>query len=372
MSSADNSRVDRTFLANAMASFIQIAAVVILVAWCFSIVRPFLSVVLWGVIIAIAAYPLHLSLTKKLAGRARLSATILVLLGLAIIVLPSWLLVGSAVDGYAYLAEGLGAGTLRVPPPAESVAGWPLVGEQIHAVWSEAAENLADTLNRYGPQLRSLGVSAAGFAGGLTLGMLQFVLSVIIGGALLTSAERSYRMSRNVANRLAGPARGTALADLSILTVRSVVKGVLGVAIIQAALAALGLIAIGVPAAGLLAGAVLVLAIIQLPPWFVLLPVAIWYYSVADAVPATLFLVYALVVSLSDAFLKPMLLGRGVDTPMLVILIGAIGGAITEGIVGLFVGAVVLALGYELLTAWASPDEPETGGGAEPVKPQGV
>jgi len=176
---------------------------------------------------------------------------------------------------------------------------------------------------------------------------------------LLGSAERGYRMSRGVASRLTGTERGTALTDLSILTVRSVVKGVLGVALIQAALAAIGLVVIDAPAAGLLAGAVLVLAIIQLPPWLVLLPVAIWYYSVAEAVPATLFLVYALAVSLSDAVLKPMLLGRGVDTPMLVILLGAIGGALTEGIVGLFVGAVVLALGYELFTAWLAPDEAE-------------
>ena len=122
-------------------------------------------------------------------------------------------------------------------------------------------------------------------------------------------------------------------------------------------LAAIGLVAIGMPAAGLFAAAVLVLAIVQLPPILVLGPIAIWYFSVAEGMPATIFLIYALIVSMSDAFLKPMLLGRGVDTPMLVILIGAIGGAITYGIVGLFIGAVVLALGYELFTAWMAPDE---------------
>lgn len=370
MPPADNPGADKTFQANAMASFIQIAAVVVLFAWCYSIIKPFVGIVLWGVIIAIAVYPLHLSLTKRLAGRGALSATILVLLGLTIVVLPAWLLVGSTVDGYAYLSEGLRAGNLSVPPPNESVAGWPLIGEQLYAGWSEAADNLADTLNRYGPQLRSIGVSAVSFAGGLTLGILQFALSVIIGGVLLGSAERGYRMSRGVASRLTGTERGTALTDLSILTVRSVVKGVLGVALIQAVLAAIGLVVIDAPAAGLLAGAVLILAIVQLPPWLVLLPVAIWYYSVAEAVPATLFLVYALAVSLSDAVLKPMLLGRGVDTPMLVILLGAIGGALTEGIVGLFVGAVVLALGYELFTAWLAPEEPEATD--EPVGAQGA
>jgi predicted PurR-regulated permease PerM len=171
------------------------------------------------------------------------------------------------------------------------------------------------------------------------------------------SAEDGYRVSRNVANSLVGSGDGEKLADLSIQTIRSVVKGVLGVAVIQTILAAIGLVAIGVPAAGLFAGAVLVLAIVQLPPWIVLLPIAIWYYSVAETLPASIFLVYALFVSFSDAFLKPMLLGRGLETPMLVILIGAIGGAITSGIVGLFIGSVVLALGYELFTAWMAPDE---------------
>ena len=141
------------------------------------------------------------------------------------------------------------------------------------------------------------------------------------------------------------------------MTIRSVAKGILGIAIIQGIFAAIGLAVAGVPAAGLWAGAVLVLAIVQLPPLLVLGPIAIWYFSVADTVPAIIFLVYAAIVSISDTFLKPLFLGRGVETPMLVILIGAIGGAVAFGIVGLFIGAVILALGYELLIAWMAPDK---------------
>jgi len=370
MSTSERPRADKTFMASAMASFIQISAVVILAWWCFSIIQPFIGVVLWGVIISVAAFPLHQNLVRRLGGREKLSAVILVLLGLTIIVLPAWMLAGSAMEGYSFLSERLGTGSLKVPPPNESVAGWPLIGDKLYAIWAGAAASLSDTLNHYGPQLRSIGMSAVSFAGGLTLGILQFVLATIVGGALLTSADSGYNMSRKVANRLAGSERGARLADLSIGTIRSVVKGVLGVAVIQALLAAVGLVIIGVPGAGLLAGAVLVLAIVQLPPWLVLLPVAIWYYSVAEAIPATIFLVYAIVVSLSDAVLKPMLLGRGLETPMLVILFGAIGGALTGGIVGLFVGAVVLALGYELFTTWAEPEDaaavPEAGTGPAP------
>ena len=130
---------------------------------------------------------------------------------------------------------------------------------------------------------------------------------------------------------------------------------------IQTILAAIGLGVAGIPFPGIWALAVLVLAIIQLPPIIVLGPIAFWYFSVADGTPATIFLVYSLIVSVSDAFLKPMLLGRGVETPMLVILIGAIGGAITSGIMGLFVGAVILAIGYELLVNWMAPDPVEEG-----------
>jgi predicted PurR-regulated permease PerM len=362
MTSADSRRVDPGFLANAMASFIQIGAVLLLLVWCFNIVKPFFGVVIWGVIISIALYPVHVSLSRKLNSE-KLSSTFLVVCGLAIIIIPVWLLAESSIEGLQYVAGELEDGAVHIPPPNESVAEWPLVGEKVHSIWSSAATNLAATLNQFQPQLQSMGQTAVGAAGGIIGGAFQFIFATIIGGVLLMSAESGYRTARNVANSLIGTENGENLTDLSIVTIRSVVKGVLGVAVIQTILAAVGLIAISVPAAGLFAGVVLILAIVQLPPWFVMLPIAIWYFSVAEAVPATIFLVYAMFVSLSDAFLKPMLLGRGLETPMLVILIGAIGGMITQGIVGLFIGAVVLALGYELFTAWMAPDEDDA---AEP------
>jgi len=359
MTSADSRRVDPGFLANAMASFIQIGALLLLLIWCFNIVRPFLGVVIWGVIISIALYPAHVSLTQKFDSE-KLSAAFLVLCGLAIIIIPVWSLAGSTIEGLQYVSGELQDGSVHIPPPNDSVAEWPLIGERVYALWSGAAANLAETLNKFQPQLRSLGQSAIGFAGSIVAGAFEFIFATIVGGALLTSAQGGYRTTLNIANSLVGSDRGEKLAEMSILTVRSVVKGVLGVAVIQAILSAIGLVAIGIPAAGLFAGAVLILAIVQLPPWIVLLPISIWYFSVADGVPATIFFVYAMVVSISDAFLKPLLLGRGLDTPMLVILIGAIGGALTQGIVGLFIGAVVLALGYELFTAWLAPDADET------------
>jgi predicted PurR-regulated permease PerM len=357
MSSADSSRTDDAFLANAMASFIQIGALVLLLMWCFTIVSPFLHIVTWAAIIAVALYPAHLSLTAKLGGRAKSSSSILVLIGLAIIIVPTWMLAGSSIEGLRTVSEAVQSGSVSISPPDPSVAEWPLIGEKTFEIWSNAASDLEDTLNKYNPQIKSIGQSTLSFAGGTLSGVLQFVLSTIIAGVLLMSASGAYQAARNLAASLVGSKGGDGLVDLSILTVRSVVKGVLGVAIIQTILAAIGLVAIDMPAAGIWAGAVLILAIVQLPPIIILGPIAFWYFSVAEPVPATIFLVYSIVVSFSDAVLKPMLLGRGVETPMLVILLGAIGGAITQGVMGLFIGAVVLALGYEILIAWMAPDE---------------
>lgn len=360
MTSADSSQVDQGFLANAMASFLQIGALLLLLVWCFNIVRPFLGIVVWAIIIAVAVYPLHVSLTAKLGGRAKTSATIFALIGLAIIIVPTWLLAESSIAGLKSLSGDLEAGTISVPAPNPDVANWPVIGPKTHEIWSEAAENLEATLNHYEDQLKALGQRVFGFATGTFVAVFQFIFSTIIAGALLMQGKGGRNVTREIMTSLVGTRNGDRFTDMSILTIRSVVKGVLGVAVIQSLLSAVGLVLIGVPAAGLWAFAVLVLAIIQLPPILILGPIAFWVFSVAEPVPATIFLVYAIIVSASDAFLKPMLLGRGVETPMLVILIGAIGGAIAQGIIGLFIGAVVLALGYELLVAWMAPDEPET------------
>ncbi|MDH4004325.1 MAG: AI-2E family transporter [Gammaproteobacteria bacterium] len=342
-----------------MASFLQIGALLILLVMCFSIVRPFISIVVWAMILAVAIYPLHVSLTARIGGREKTSASLFVLIGLAIILVPTWILGESSLSSLQSLAHNLREGTLSVPEPDPGVADWPVIGSKTYEVWSNAASNIEAFLGQYDTQLRELAQKVFGFASGTLVGVLQFVLSTIIAGALLLQSKGGYNATREIMASLVGTDRGARFTDTSILTIRSVVKGVLGVAVAQALLSAVGLVLIGVPAAGLWAGAVLVLAIVQLPPILVLGPIAFWVFSVAEPVPATIFLVYSIIVSVSDAFLKPMLLGRGLDTPMLVILIGAIGGAIAMGIVGLFIGAVILALGYELLVTWMAPDAPE-------------
>jgi len=282
---------------------------------------------------AVALYPVHSLLAAKFGGREKLSATVFVLLGLAILLVPSWITAESSIGAMKSVGEQLHSGTVSISPPDESVAEWPLIGEKVHEIWTDAASNLEATLNKYSDQLQSLGRHVVSVAGSLAIGILQFVISIIIAGVFLVSAEVGHKTAVRFASSLAGN-RGEALIDLAVATIRSVAKGVLGVAIIQSLLAAIGLAVIGVPAPGIWAFAVLILAIVQLPPLIVLMPIAVWVFSVAEPMSATIFAVYAFIVSISDSFLKPLFLGRGMDIPMLVILLGAIGGMIMSGIAG--------------------------------------
>ena len=330
MSSADNSLVDRKFLANAMASFLQIAAVVLLIYICFQILRPFVAIVVWGVIISVALYPTFCSLADRLGGSQKTAAILIALMGVSVIVLPAWLLADSTIGALQHIGAEAKSGSLVIPMPGDKVQGWPVIGERVYELWSAAATNLEDTLLQFEDEIRTFGERAASLAGHSVLTVFQFIFSILIASVLFTVAAGGYEASRNISVSLVGPERGPKLTDMAVGTIRSVFKGVLGVAAIQAIASAFLLVIAGVPAAGLLAGAVLVLAIVQLPPILVLGPVAFWYFSVADTVPATIFLVAAVIVSISDTFLKPMLLGRGLDTPMLVILLGAIGGAVSR------------------------------------------
>lgn len=353
----DNNDTDIGISSRAMAVFLQITAVVLLVALCLWIVAPFITLIIWAVIIAVAIFPAHQKLAAALGGREKLSAAVLVLVGLLILVVPTWLMTESSVSAAKSVGASMQDGAISISPPADKVAEWPLIGKRVHAVWTQAAEDLEGLVNQFQPQLVVVGEAVVKMIGATVLGVLQFVVSIFIAGALLLSASAGYKASCAIATALAGE-RGKGLTDMSIATIRSVSKGVVGVAIIQALLAGIGLLVMGVPAAGIWAALVLVLAVVQLPPLLVLGPIAVWVFSVADPIPATLFAIYAVLVSLCDSALKPLFLGRGMDIPMLVILIGAIGGALSAGLLGLFLGPVVLAVGYKIITEWMALHAP--------------
>ena len=358
MSDPTASSAQRTFIGNSVAAAIQIGLLFLMATWCLKIISPFIGIVSWAAIIAVAVYPLHCKLAGLLGGRKKSSVVLIVLLALSVLLVPTWTLTGSSIDTAKQLATSLDEGTLHVPPPADKVADWPLVGKRVHKVWSEAATNLASFVENHQDQLKAFSSWLFKAVAGTAAGILGFAASIIIAGVLMLSADTSYQAFRSVGHRLHGE-RGADFTDLAVATVRSVAKGVLGVALIQTFLAAIGLIVMDVPGAGIWAAIILVLAIMQLPPLLVLGPIAVWVFSVADPVPATIFAVYSLIVSFSDGLLKPLFLGRGVDVPMLVILLGAIGGMITSGIIGLFIGAVILALGYQLFRFWLDEGKEE-------------
>ena len=349
----------QVFQKNMMASFVQIAALVILVSYCMVIISPFVGLAIWGIVMAVAIYPFYKGVSARLGDRRKLTATLFIVIGLAVVLIPGWAMTKSAILSLTTFAAELKAGSVQIPPPSESVAGWPLIGNKLYTVWAGAAGNLEATLNEFQPQLREVGVWLARTIGSTALGMLEIAVSVIIAGVVMLYADSGYALSCAIARRIS-PNRGEHLTDISIATIRSVTNGVIGVGVIQGALAGIGFFAMGVPHAGLLAAIVLITSIIQVPALLIILPIVVWVFSFAAPVPATVFAVYMLFAALSDNVLKPLLLGRGVDLPAIIVLFGAIGGMIAYGVIGLFLVAVVLGLGDTIISDWLEASDDTT------------
>ncbi|MEI9947494.1 MAG: AI-2E family transporter [Pseudomonadota bacterium] len=325
------------------------------IAWCLQIVLPFLVPILWGAIIATAMYPLTRRVSLR---RPALGALIFGAVALAVIVVPTYLFFDSVGSFVVRVGRQLAQGQLKLPPPRPEVADWPLVGKRIYGAWTATVNAPASFFEGHLPQLREVGRWLAQSLGGLTLGILQSLFAVAVAVAFLMKAEACLRALLPVAERLA-PRRGQHLVDLASSTVRAVAKGVLGVAAIQAVLAWVGMAVAGIPAPGAWALLVLICAVAQLPTLIVLGPMIVYVFASSSANVAIPFMVWSFFVGVIDNVLKPILLGRGAAVPTLVIVIGAIGGMISSGIIGLFVGAVVLAVGYELFAAWVKGSEGE-------------
>jgi len=342
-------------------AMIRIGLVVFLIYMCVRIFSPFLHLILWALILAVALYPLHQGLAKRLSGKQARAATLLVISGLLVIGIPTALLGNSFVD---YISESYTAfenGTLTIKKPSPSIAEWPIVGKRIYSGWSKAATNLPEYIKEHQQQLTNISKSLLASALDTTKGVLLFFLSLIIAGIMMAYGESGVRFIDQILSRVAGPIKGPEFHKLSTATIRSVANGVIGVAFIQALLLGVGFIFAGVPAAAILALIVLIIGIAQLPALIITLPAIIYIWSVGDASTASniFFTIYLVLAGTSDAFLKPMLLGRGVDAPMPIILIGALGGMVTGGIIGLFLGAVILAISYQIFVSWVNDNEKE-------------
>jgi predicted PurR-regulated permease PerM len=351
----DASSDDAGFAGKALDAAIKIGLVALLGLWCLEIVSPFLLPLIWGVIIAIASYPGFVRLERWLGGHSRLAATLFTIAGLILLLGPVGMLAAILVDNVQSLATHLGTGGMQVPAPPDSVAGWPVIGEPVHRFWSLASTNLGAALGEVESEVKALSgwlLTAVASAG---LSMLQFVVAVIVAGVLLTQARAGANAVHAVARRLVGP-RGPGLVALAEGTIRSVARGVLGTAFIQAMLAGIGLVVAGVPAAGLLAFVCLLLCTVQIGPGLVLVPAMIYLFTSANTLTAVLFTAWSIPVMLSDNVLKPYLMRSAIGVPTLVILVGVIGGLLAYGLIGVFLGPVIVGLGYELLRAWVRGD----------------
>ena len=358
MNSSYDPLSDKPLIAKTLEITIHVGLVVLVLFWCFRIAQPFIQIFVWGVIIAIAIFPGYRWLNSVLGGRKKLAAVLVTLLLLVIIVVPCLMFATSLVETAQKLSAEFSEGSLRIPTPPEKVKSWPVIGQTLHNFWHLSSENLTAAVGQIAPHLKSLGLWLLNTAAGAGFAIVSFVIAILISGVLLANEERGIQVARAVAVRLAGE-RGTDLVNLSGATVRSVARGILGVALIQAILAGLGCLVAGVPGAGLWALLVLIMAVIQLPTFIILAPIVIYVFYTSSMVPAILFAIWNLLVGGCDSFLKPLLMGRGVDVPMLVVFIGAIGGFILNGIVGLFIGAIILSLGFKLFEVWLDEDAKE-------------
>ena len=334
---------------------VRLGALAFLVYWSFILIRPFVPILAWSAVLAVALYPVFDWLSGRLGGRPRLAATLVTVSCLAIIIGPvAWLAAG-LIDSLMNIAGQFGDGSLAVPSPPASLADWPIVGQPLYDLWSKASTNIEAAFRQLAPYLKPLAGYLLAFAGGLGIGTIKFLLSVILAGFLFPSGPRLVSASKGFLSHVVAQ-RSEDFLSLAGATIRSVSQGVIGIAIFQALLIGLVLKLAGVPHASVLALAVLIFGILQIGSLIVMLPVVIWIWSSKDfaiALPVTIFLVLA---GLSDNVLKPLLMGRNLTTPMPVIFIGLIGGTLAHGIVGLFVGPIILAVAWELLAAWIRED----------------
>ena len=338
-------------------SILRLLVLVVLFTWTVEILSPFLLPAVWGIILAVASYPLFETVLNRSGGRRGIAAVAVSMMLLLIIIVPGYFLVHSLFTGMD--SFGPFDQDFKVPPPTEAVKEWPLIGDRVYSSWLLASENLGEAIKPIIPQLKEVAKKGLEMIAGLGFALLQFIFSIIICGIFLANAESSTKAVKEFAVKLSSD-RGIELLHDAEVTVRNVARGIVGVALIQAILAGIGFAMAGIPAPGLWALLALVLGVIQIGVGPVMIVATIYLFSTTSGMVPVLFLIWSLIVGPLDNILKPILLGRGAPVPMLVIFLGSLGGFLQSGIIGLFVGAIVLSLAYKLLITWLHSESDST------------
>lgn len=346
---------ERRFNALFIEMSIRLFVIGFLAYWTFVIIAPFGAMIVWSVVMAVALYPLFDRLEPALGGRAGLAAGLLTVLALALVIGPViWMGVG-AVDPARDLVAAFENGDISVPPPPASVRNWPLVGAQIFEYWELASTNLRSALAQILPTLKPVGEYLLGMARNAGVGVLKFLLSVVLSGFILAYAAPLMVGMRALARRI-DPRNGVGYLNLAGATINAVSRGVMGLSILQALTGWVGMWLSNVPGANLLAIAILVLGIVQIGPLLIVAPVVFWAWTSLSTPAAIGLTICMLSVNYMDNVLKPFIFAHGLSTPIPVIFIGVIGGVLAHGVAGLFVGPVVLAVVWELGTAWVAEE----------------
>lgn len=345
---------DNAFVKNAIDAAAKIFLIGLILMFSYNIIQPFVMPVLWAIIIAVAFSPMIDKVAKLIGGRRKTACIGFSIVAVAVLVVPVIMLAGSSIDVVKDVASDLKNNEANfIQEAPDKVAAIPVVGQKVSDIWDMAAHDLKGAIKATAPLAEQAATKLLSTVGGGLAGILQFVISFIIAGVFLISPEKGFNATRKIANSFAG-SRGEEYTKLTIATIRGVMTGVIGVALIQTVLATIGMIVMDVPAVGVWAVVLLICGIVQLPQLLILAPIAAFTFTTHGTTPAIIFSVYCVIVGMSDGVLKPILMSRGLDTPMLVILLGAIGGMMLSGIVGLFVGAVVLSITYTVFIAWVN------------------
>jgi predicted PurR-regulated permease PerM len=350
-----NRQVERPELsAEAVGIAIRVGLLALLAYWSWEIVSPFLTILVWSAILAVALYPLF-DWLKNWLNRPKLAATLVTLLCVLVVVAPVVWLGFGLLNAVEFVAKKLDAGLPSVPLPSQSIREWPLIGEQIYRLWTRAVTDISAQLTELAPVLKPMARWLLQVASNVMVGLLEFLLSIIVAGFLFCPGPKLVDALAQVMEHILRP-RGREMVRLAGATIRNVSRGVIGVALLQSVLAGAGFLMAGVPGAGILAFASLVLGIVQIGPAILFLPIIVWSWMTMETAHALMFTAYMVPVGLVDNLLRPVLMARGLATPMPLIIIGVIGGTIAYGIIGLFFGPIVLSVAWELAVAWMNGD----------------
>jgi predicted PurR-regulated permease PerM len=332
---------------------LAVLCMLLLVAGSLWVLRPFLGAAIWATMLVVSTWPLLVSLQRRLGGRRGPAVAVMTAAMLLLVIVPVWAAIATIV-GYAGQAAAVTQKLTEtgLPQPPAWVAGLPLVGGKVASTWTTLAEagpqGLAAVLRPYADDAARWVLGQAGSVVGL---LVQFVLVVVLSAILYSNGEVAARAVRRFGHRLAG-SRGEGVVVLAGQAIRGVALGVGATAVVQTVLGSVGLLVAGVPLVRLLAALMLVLCIAQVGPGLVLFGAVGWMYWRGEHTWATVLLVWAVLVQLLDNVLRPVLIRKGADLPLLLIFAGVIGGMLGFGLVGLFIGPVVLAVSYTLVAAW--------------------